>query len=606
MPNRMAAFIKEQVAIHRRHVPLFFLTCFVVVFAGAILGEFVYDDIRWIQDNQFIRQTDNFKHFFSQEYFTGSHEMSYRPVVTASYMLDYCVFGVLPFGFRLHNLLLHLLVCCLLWKVLVNLTKSRAAAWWATFLFCFHPIVVEPVVIPSMREELQCAAFLLLSWLFIWHQGRWFLASLCYGLALLSKETALCFPLIVLAAIVLERRRKDPSLLPIKINFLRRMLTVTGLGAVTALYVLVRFVWMKTALEATFDYLGGNIWTSLLTHWTGWTRGLVCLVLPQNCTVDPWLPTQYSPWNIVVLSCCCVWMIFWWIFIWALFRNRVIAFGLIFFLIALLPVSGAMPIVNAYADRYFYIPLMGLCISAAAWISKLTDRGYRRFIPLGILCIGLLGGLSYQRVQIFHDNRTMWTDALAKLGKRPWPLCLLSLYGEQGKEPLALLQERVLREPDEKGTWTRLAAAYLEKGDFGNATRAFQISLQKDPNNPDIHLMQGDAYAQMKQEEKARWHYDRAIALNPKFAEAYNNLGVLFLNQKKEEQAKEEFKKALAIKPEFTAALCNLATAYADQEDYAPAVALWEKVLRIDKYHAAARWNILRLKNKEPFRTTKE
>jgi protein O-mannosyl-transferase len=189
----------------RFNVSLFFLLCFVLVFGHALQGSFVYDDPRWIEHNRFIRDWANVKHFFSSQYFLGSQEMSYRPVTTISYMLDFSLFGLKPFGYRLHNLLLHWMVCALLWRVLADMTQSRIAAWWATFLFCFHPINVEAVVVPSLREEMQCAIFVLISWRWLWRPGRWVLGTIAFAVALLAKETALFFPILVVMALLDSR-----------------------------------------------------------------------------------------------------------------------------------------------------------------------------------------------------------------------------------------------------------------------------------------------------------------------------------------------------------------------------------------------------------------
>lgn len=572
-----------------QQVPLLFLTLFVIVFAHSLQGEFVYDDVRVIQENSFIRDPSNIAKFFSQEYFGGSQEMSYRPVVTLSYFLDFTVFGLKPFGYRLHNLLLHLLACALLWRILWDITKSRGAAWCAMFLFCFHPIGVEAVAVPSMREELQCAVFILASWLALWHGGRWVLAGCAYALALLSKETALFFPLVIVAAILAERRVVDGR---------RRSQILLSLGVVSTLYIWLRFVGLHNPREYAVSYLGGNIGTSLLTHWSAWTRGVWNLFFPLNLTVDPWLPTQYCLGNVVILSCALVWLFFGLLIGWAWAHDRVMAFGFVWFLGALLPVSGIVPILNVYADRYFYLPMVGLAIATAAWLSKLCPAWYRGWIWTLIIWTGFLCFVSFERVIMFHDNPRMWNDALEKLGSKPWPLNLLSLRAGAQREPLAVLQERTLSEPNNSDAWTRLAAAYVTMGDLTAATRAFQISLQKNPDNPDVHLMMGDAFCAMGCTSDALNSYNRALALKPDYAEAHNNLGVLFMDQKEDGKAQIEFQKVLAIKPDFSAALCNLATLHANHKDYPAAIALWEKVLQIDPYHTAARWNLLRLRRR--------
>ncbi len=572
-------------------MPLFFAACFAIVFAHGLLGGFVYDDVRWIEENAALRVPANALGLFGSDYFAVSQETSYRPVVTLSYFLDHAVFGLRPFGFRLHNLLLHLAVCLLLWQMLHSLVKSKAAAWWGVFLYCFHPIQVEAVIVPSMREEMQCALFLLLAWLLLARGGHWFWAAGSYALALLSKETALFFPFVAAAA-----GFWGDAVMPWGKDRRMRLKVLASLGAVTVAYAVLRFAVFRNPVETAFPFLGGSLGSSLLTHFTAWTHGVICLFAPQNLTVDAWLPTQRSPWNIMVMGCAVAWLVLGFFAVWTWKYNRMAAFGFIWFLGALMPVSGVVPIVNAYADRYFYIPLMGLAMIVAALAAKMNVRAKKIMAPLGVGVLSMLAVMTYHRVGVFHDNTALWTDALNKLGRKPWPLSLVLRAPQRQSEPLQSLQQRTVQEPNNPEPWTRLACAYWERGDTDNAVRAFEISLQIDPGNPNVHLMQGDAFARMGKTTEALRHYQVALSLNPQFAEAHNNRGVLYLEQKQYPLAHAEFSKALAIRPDFTAALCNMATLHADQKDYQTAITLWEKVLMLDKTNGPARWNLQRLK----------
>ncbi len=576
-----------------RQMPLFFAACFVIVFAHGLLGGFVYDDVRWIQENAALRAPANALCVFGPDYFSVSQETSYRPVATLSYFLDHAVFGLRPFGFRLHNLLLHLGVCALLWQMLYGLVRDKAAAWWAVFLYCFHPIQVEAVIVPSMREEMQCAVFLLASWLLLARGAHWAWAAGAYALALLSKETALFFPFAVAAA-----GFWGDAVMPWGKDRYTRLKVLLALGFVAAGYGVLRFAVLRHPVETGFPYLGGSLGTSLLTHFTAWTRGVICLFTPQNLMVDPWLPAQHAPWNAVVLGCVLVWLIVGLVAFFACKRNKTAAFGFVWFLCALAPVSGIVSIVNAYADRYFYIPVMGLAAVVAACITRLGARVKKIAAFAGVVILISSAAMTYERVNVFHDNPALWTDALNKLGRKPWPVSLFLRAPAKGNEPLRYLQERTANDSDNPEPWTRLACAYWERGDMENASRAFEISLRLDPGNAELHLMQGDAFARMGKKDKAEEHYNRALSLRPHFAEAHNNVGVLHLELKRYAQAQLAFERALAIRPDFTAALCNLATVYADQGETDKAISLWQKVLQIDSSHGPARWNLQRLRGK--------
>jgi tetratricopeptide (TPR) repeat protein len=352
---------------------------------------------------------------------------------------------------------------------------------------------------------------------------------------------------------------------------------------------------MRSDLENTLPYVGGTIWTSVLTHATGWTRGLLKTVVPINLSVDPWMPVQYH-WNSVpVLLAVLMGLLIAWLFLRSLRQNRLVAFGLSWFLIALLPTSGVIPIVNIYADRYFYMPLLGLAMALGGWLSKCELSTYRRWRPFLVLAVGLMALLTTGRVRVFADDPTLWGDALAKLGKRPWPL---SAMVAQGDPPLIFLQKKLASDPNNTMPWTRLAAAHMVREEFEDAAEGLLKAIAIDPVNAEFHVMLADTYTQMERFDQAVEHYQRAIALKPQLAEAHNNLGVLFLEQGKREEAKEQFLRALLPQPDFPDAMSNLATVYGLEGDTAKAQQLWEAVLQLDAYHASARWNLQRLRNK--------
>ena len=207
----------------RRNLFLILLLILVtfLVYAPSLKNGFVWDDFLVVTDNHFIKSWKNFPLMFTRQYLTspedlpyltdrniGSGEISYRPVVTLTYFVDYWIWKLNPFGYHLRNLVLHLINTVLLYWFCFLVLKKEKWAFWASLIFALHPIQAEAVAGISFREDLLAFLFFLSSLLLYIHQKKikrgskryafYFGSLFSYFLAVFSKETALVLPLIVL------------------------------------------------------------------------------------------------------------------------------------------------------------------------------------------------------------------------------------------------------------------------------------------------------------------------------------------------------------------------------------------------------------------------
>lgn len=178
-----------------------------LTYLNTLHHQFVFDDFRTIVDNQFIKDWKNFPAFFSRDYFKISGELSYRPLVTLTYFIDYNIWNLNPFGYHLSNVFIHAFNVLLMYFVMKGLTKNIRLSFVSCLLFCFHPILTETVNSVGFREDLLCAGFLLLTLIFYikidgsQHKIAYYTFALFfYCFSLLSKETAISIPFILFAA----------------------------------------------------------------------------------------------------------------------------------------------------------------------------------------------------------------------------------------------------------------------------------------------------------------------------------------------------------------------------------------------------------------------
>src|SRR3989338_9083171 len=138
----------------------FILIIAIAIYSNTLKNGFVHDDEFTIVNNTLIKNFSNISKLFTKEYFSTSGEMSYRPVVTFTYFLDYAIYGIKPWGYHLTNLLLHAMNGVILYIFLTLLiTHHSSLITLISLLFITHPVLTEAVNAISFREDLLCFLF---------------------------------------------------------------------------------------------------------------------------------------------------------------------------------------------------------------------------------------------------------------------------------------------------------------------------------------------------------------------------------------------------------------------------------------------------------------
>ncbi|HHT9113741.1 MAG TPA: tetratricopeptide repeat protein [Candidatus Wunengus sp. YC65] len=134
-------------------------------YLNTLSNTFVFDDVYVISGNYFIRDWKNFWGLFTSKYFAASGELSYRPVVTLSYFVDYSLWHLNPLGYHLTNVVLHTLNSVLLFFLVQLMVKNTPVAFPASLFFICHPVLSEAVNAVSYREDLLAATFFIIAFL---------------------------------------------------------------------------------------------------------------------------------------------------------------------------------------------------------------------------------------------------------------------------------------------------------------------------------------------------------------------------------------------------------------------------------------------------------
>src|SRR3990170_4464809 len=193
------------------------IVCFSqFIYLNSLSNQFVYDDEFTIVTNYFVKTWNNFPLLFNSDYFKLSGELSYRPVVTLSYFIDYTLWKLNPFGFHLTNTLLHTLNSVLLFFLLKRIFNCQTTSFAATLIFLCHPVLSEAVNAISYREDLLAATFFIAAFLLYMKTSKeersfspaYFASVGCYLLGVFSKEMAITLPLLIFLHDVIFRKPK--------------------------------------------------------------------------------------------------------------------------------------------------------------------------------------------------------------------------------------------------------------------------------------------------------------------------------------------------------------------------------------------------------------
>jgi hypothetical protein len=383
-------------------------------YAGSLHHGFTYDDAMVLEDAAPLLRSGPLVTLVSPDYFARSREGTYRPVVTASYMLDARLFGASLPASHAQGIVWHALcalgVAALAARLLAG--RWRYAPLVAGLLFACHPLTTEAVENVSFREDLLATAFVLAA-LLLALRNTWPAlvgAALCWALALFSKESAVVFPLLLWGTRLAlpgapPRERQRPVLLR----------EASALLLVGASWAAIRFGPMAGPPNYA-AFAGGTradtLWTMprVLAHY------LRLIVAPWPLVADYSGAFEFGPPSgdrlAALLLVPALPVALWWL--WR--RDRVAAWGLGWFLCALAPVSNVMATPIFAAERFLYLPLVGPMFSvgalAALAASRLQGRARAAGLAVGLGVLATFVTLTNLRHPAWASNLALWADVV--------------------------------------------------------------------------------------------------------------------------------------------------------------------------------------------------
>lgn len=399
--------------------------------------------------------------------FTTVWQQWWLPFLWISYMADTECYGTGPWGYHLTNLLLHAANACLFFWVWFRLTGARGRSLAAAALWAVHPLRVESVAWVTERKDVLSGLFFFLALLayagYARRPGGRRLALVFAAMlsGLLSKATVVVLPALLLLLDYWPLRRAPvpwaPGAWKTWVRLVREKIPLFALSAAFAVLNLHTHVggsgtlpWpQRVALMAT------NVWVYLrLTFWPA----RLAFFYPENDDVAVG-PALAALAGLAALVAGLVWLGR---------RKPYLPVGGLWFLVALLPVLRGIRLgLAAYADRFTYLPSIGLAVAlvwaaAEAWERRGAARGFARHLPAALVA-GLVAGLAWlsrEQTRTWRDSETLFRRALAVTEKNVAAHSNLAVYlQEQGRRTEAREQlEAVLAiKPDHADSLNNLA-----------------------------------------------------------------------------------------------------------------------------------------------------
>jgi protein O-mannosyl-transferase len=538
----------------------------LAVFWPVVGYDFInYDDSVYVYENAHVQgglTLENVRWAFA-----NLEAGFWHPLTWLSLLLDRECFGLRPGGYHLTSLLLHVANTLVLFLALRRMTGAMWRSAVVAALFALHPAHVESVAWVAERKDVLSTFFWMLALLMyaryageskvqgpkskagratypgrLASSGRssllqplsspfYLLALGCFVCGLMSKTMVITLPFVLLLLDYWPLRRfsrkgcarlaweKLPFLVAAGLSSLPSMHGAKALGAFASTAQLEASARFQNAAISYVRYLGQTVWPDRLSilylhpgQWPMWQVAAAVTLLAAISAAAAGL-TRRCPY---------------------------LGVGWFWFVGTLVPAIGLVQVgIHAMADRYTYVPLIGLFVMLVWGVSEAVPLARWRIRALagGSVCLlAACAALTARQLGYWRDTETLFGRALQVA-------------------------------PENFVAQNILGGYYSGKGSYDEAILHYEASLKLKPDyaDPRTHNNLGYALANQGRTEEAVRHYREAIRLMPTYPDPHNNLGILLASQGRLDEAIREFQEALRLEPGFVQASNNLAIARAQQ-----------------------------------------
>jgi tetratricopeptide (TPR) repeat protein len=528
---------------------------------------------------------------------------NWHPLTWLSLMTDVTLLGSHAGRIKLVNLAYHLAASLLLFAAIAAATGSRWRATLVSLLFAVHPLHVESVAWVSERKDVLSALFWMaglaayVRYLRRPSAARYLTLLLCAALGLLAKAMGVTFPVVLLlldwwplgrfragagrARLLAE---KTPLLALSLAAGMMAMRTQRQWGAIGDPETLSLAVRAATAASSSVVYLWKALWPSALA-----------VFYPHPGVVDG-VAAALSASALLILTGAAIRL---------RRRHPAMLAGWLWYLVTLLPVSGLLQVgAQARADRYTYLPLVGIFLAVATLLDGTPRAGARRKVQVAgcLAFVVVMAILARRQVGFWRDSPTLFGHALAVTSGN-WLVeqNLAGYLARRGEVARAeeLYRSALRHRPGLAEASADLGLIVYHRGDLEEAERLYREALRRKPSLAETHANLGALLADRGRVVEAMGEYRESIRLKPGYAPGWHNLGVALESLGRLDEAAEAYRGAIGAQPEFEPSWSALVTLVSSRAGIAAAATELQRLLALHPRSAAGRAAWLRLSGKE-------
>lgn len=624
-----------------------------------------YDDLGYVADNQMVHRgitAETVRWAFRTATMSNWH-----PLTWISYLLDWDIYGNHPGAFHFTNLLFHVANVILLFLLVERMTHACWESFVVAAIFAVHPLHMESVAWISERKDVLSGFFFLLTLLayvsyvrkdeeeqkditkkttpfllfsFSPRRRFFFFALIFFALGLMSKPMLVTLPcvLLLLDFWPLNRVFRDPDAVVFSketgATFLRLVIEKLPFFVLALLASIATFVAQSK---------GGSV-SSLQLIPVGWriSNAFIACVLYIEKMLWPVKLAIFYPYHtpkilpalaaaMLVLSISAIALA-------TLRRKPIFAVGWFWFLGMLIPVLGIVQVgAQSLADRYTYLPMIGISFPVIWGISELSRRwNFREKIlaALSAFVIGTCVVLSRTQLPAWRNSETLWRHAIAVTSRND--LANHNLGAElmaQGRydEAMRHFEKAIEIYPPYAEAHDALGTLLTGQGKFDEALEQYQLAIKYKPNVALFHLNLGDLFKASRPQEaileylkalelqpdlwRARFNlanvlsalhradaaiaeYKKLVRHKPDLWQAHVNLGLLEMGQENNPEAKRHFATALELNPNYAQAHFLLGSLLAKDGETNAAITEYRAALKLNPHYSEAERKLAALTNK--------
>ena len=563
-----------------------------IAFEPVIHNGFInFDDDIYIYQNSHI--TSGLKVENIVWAFTNIHAYNYHPLTSMSHILDCQLYGLNPGAHHFTNLLIHIANALLLFTVLSRMTKRVWASAFVVALFALHPMHVESVAWASERKDTLSAFFWMLTLLFYSYYterqraGYYLSALLAFSLGLLSKPMVVTLPFVLLLLDYWPLGRFQTGQVG------RRVIEKIPFFAISAILSFVTYMvqrkvelvktlssyslpWrIENAIVSYVIYIGKMFWP---------VRMSIFYPHPQGS-----IPLWQAGGAILIL------LVITFLALWKLRQKPYIAVGWLWFLGTLVPVIGIFQVgLQGYADRYSYIPYIGLFIIIVWTVSDIPAQSNWRkviFCLSAVIIFSALGVKTWIQAGYWHNNESLYKHSIDAVENNWWAHEMLGnayVSMDSGGQAVIEYKQTLQIDPENVGVQHSLARVYLETGDANEAVKLYEnflLPLPQEINEPDAaneslspnlfsktHSVVEQMYintntdfaialARQGNIDEAARRYKEVLRISPDSLTAHRNLGDIFYQKGQIDRAVKQYAAVIQLEPNSAAEYKQLARA---------------------------------------------